>query len=1216
MRYLHKVIFINSASIAYAEVMVDGNVHFIGTQGVGKSTLLRSILFFYNADTLKLGISREKKNFAEYYLPYANSYIIYEVVKETGPFSIMAFKSQGKVCYRFIDAPFNKDIYIDPDGTVLDSWDKIRARLDIQRIDFSRKIDRYEEYRDILYGNNEGKKELKKYSFLESRQYQNIPRTIQNVFLNSKLEAEFIKETIIHSLSDEDIVIKLDTYQYQLKDFEEQLKDIRQFRQPTVQKQACQVANLYLDIKMQEREKEALALQLEISFETATQQQPRLLEDIENETDKKLTLQAKLDDLKKRFDNKKEKIQGEITLLDDKIKTAKEKKSYYEKINIEEVTTRVAKKLEVEKKLGNLQEEKSLLSAQYRETTQKYSALLKELDNQFAEISHLFKQEQLEAEKALLQQKEALRAQYAALVETITKQHQEKLAEGLQAVEEAGNRLTAAEVKAAEAKHRHWYNDEIAQADKDIQLFEGSANKARQNIKGLQARLSTTQKQWEVEEAARLDKKEREKEKSDDIIAALQQQVNAIKARLDNTKGSLYEWLNNNRPGWDATIGKICNEDVLFMSDLNPKDKGSASSMYGVSIDLKEIEKTARTAEDYEAEKRRLLQQIEKLTQQWHTWKEKWEDETEKLHKKISVHLREIKDETREQEYALQQAQQKLAAAKLMLSDWQKKAADDKQNALIEAGQLVSSAVAERALLKDGTKKIEDEIDRQVRLKEKEKEQKIATLSQQAAEASAQTEVKLADLNNEFNDRSNTIKQQQQNELTASGADTKRLNEIEQQLGILISELQFIEKKRDTVAEFKKDKRELLDKAEDFKNSRQQLHQQLLTEESKFTNLQRELLQQVEQVMETITAFQVSLSQVNEDLEEYRQMLETGWYQKNVADKNLTFSSLGKRCKDLARLLKEVHYSIIEKVNDIKEVVNRFLSHFSSNNIFKFSAILINKNEYLEFADKLQQFIEDNRIAEFEKRVNERYASIIKLIGKETNDLTSSEGEIQRIITRINNDFTQNNSIAVGVIQKIEMKMDESDNKVVQVLKLIQKFNAESGFELGVANLFTQNDTESKNKKAVDLLKQLIKEIQNLRRDTISLSDSFEIKFRIVENKNDTGWVERLANVGSEGTDVLVKAMINIMLLNVFKEGASKRFKDFKLHCMMDEIGRLHPVNVRGILNFASARNIWLINGSPTENDALAYRHIYKLEKDSKSITRVKRILSQHNLTS
>jgi hypothetical protein len=63
---------------------------------------------------------------------------------------------------------------------------------------------------------------------------------------------------------------------------------------------------------------------------------------------------------------------------------------------------------------------------------------------------------------------------------------------------------------------------------------------------------------------------------------------------------------------------------------------------------------------------------------------------------------------------------------------------------------------------------------------------------------------------------------------------------------------------------------------------------------------------------------------------------------------------------------------------------------------------------------------------------------------------------------------------------------------------------------------------------------------------------------------------------------------------------------------MMDEIGKLHPNNVRGILKFAKDRNIFLINGSPIENDALAFTHIYKLHKDEESITRVKRLITQY----
>src|ERR1700755_1712083 len=116
MRYLNRVFFINSANVKYAEIAIDGNVHFIGTQGVGKSTLLRAILFFYNADKQKLGIPREKKTFDEYYFPFQNSYIVYEVQTDNAPFCVLAFKSQGRVAFRFFDSAFNKNLFIDSEG--------------------------------------------------------------------------------------------------------------------------------------------------------------------------------------------------------------------------------------------------------------------------------------------------------------------------------------------------------------------------------------------------------------------------------------------------------------------------------------------------------------------------------------------------------------------------------------------------------------------------------------------------------------------------------------------------------------------------------------------------------------------------------------------------------------------------------------------------------------------------------------------------------------------------------------------------------------------------------------------------------------------------------------------------------------------------------------------------------------------------------------------
>ena len=130
-------------------------------------------------------------------------------------------------------------------------------------------------------------------------------------------------------------------------------------------------------------------------------------------------------------------------------------------------------------------------------------------------------------------------------------------------------------------------------------------------------------------------------------------------------------------------------------------------------------------------------------------------------------------------------------------------------------------------------------------------------------------------------------------------------------------------------------------------------------------------------------------------------------------------------------------------------------------------------------------------------------------------------------------------------------------------------------------------------------------------RKSLSLSDTFQLQFRVVENDNDTGWVEKISNVGSDGTDILVKAMVNIMLINVFKEKVSRKFGEFRIHCMMDEIGKLHPNNVKGILDFANSRNILLINSSPTTYNVSDYRYTYLLSKDDSSKTIVQALISR-----
>ena len=83
----------------------------------------------------------------------------------------------------------------------------------------------------------------------------------------------------------------------------------------------------------------------------------------------------------------------------------------------------------------------------------------------------------------------------------------------------------------------------------------------------------------------------------------------------------------------------------------------------------------------------------------------------------------------------------------------------------------------------------------------------------------------------------------------------------------------------------------------------------------------------------------------------------------------------------------------------------------------------------------------EDKIAEFEKRTNERFASLIFQIGRETTDLVSKEEIIQKVIWDINKDFEERNF--VGVIKSITMRLSQSANKIVMLLTEIRKFNDE-----------------------------------------------------------------------------------------------------------------------------------------------------------------------------
>lgn len=1214
MRALRKIIFVNSANIRYAEVKLDGNVHFIGTQGVGKSTLLRAILFFYNADKLHLGIPKEMKSFDEFYLPHANSYMVYEVEHEHGPFSILVFRSSGRACYRFIDAAYKKEWLVDEHGEVTAEWKVIRDRLNDAYP--SKIIDRYEQYRDILYGNKQAVgKEFVRFQLLETNRYQNIPRSIQNVFLNSRLDANFIKDIIIRSMSEEEANIDLGYFRRQVSDFEQEYKDIscwyktNQKGESVVRKQADAVVKAYHELLYMKQQIEELCGELRYAERVTRKRLPLIdakIGKLMQEQDRQKRL---LSEVQQKHDTEKAALNQEQGVVNDKLRRTKERKEYYANQQIDVVMNRCDKEPVVKTELDALKDKLADLTARFNDVTTKYKALCQKITNQFETFKQGQQQRILNYRQEKQNTDERLLKEYNAMRTEIELSFAEKIDSATNAIDAIKTELNDCDKELLKLKFLVPFKEEkeaLTQQLNELQLnektIEGKIAKLAADVNSGQTEYDKKEAKINTDYTHQLDKKQKQTD-------AVVEKIQTIDALLDRTKGSLYEWLEDNKPDWEQNIGKVINEErILYQTGLRPQ-KADGASLYGVKLDLMDFPLNVRKPKQLKDEKDALENKLKQLRTEYTEILNSQEKAIEDLKRQFTPKIKELRQQKSIAETELNMIPQKRKRIIVKIEDYDAKAKqiiEEKQNELLNRQQKLAHSLtsAQNALERINTAK-----QKQLKSVEKNhydaKEDNVNICTERVAEINAETKIREQETDAELR----KLKQQEVDELKGRGADTTLLEDCKAKISKAEDELKYIERNRKLVYDYKRDKEELFDQEDNLKSQKKSLTERIIRLDEKYGQRKQKYEQQ-------ITTIGKELSERREEkklLEDELQKAERFAHDDNLcppmlaeAKEKQTLLTPGQAVDELTGII----VSRQSKHNQFKQNINVFKSNFSAKNTFSFRTELTIDEDYLDFANNLDDFLINNKLEEYRRRTSERYVNILARVSKEMGELTRHESDVDKIIHDINNDFKERNF--VGVIKLIALQSVPSADKMVQLMKRIKEFNDDNQFVMGEMNLFSTTNRDDVNQKAVGHLLDFMKSLtDNPSRQYLTLSDLFQLQFRIIENDNDTGWADKLSHVGSEGTDTLVKAMINIMLINVFKEKVSRKFGDFRIHCMMDEIGKLHPQNIKGILDFANARNILLINSSPTTYNVSDYRYTYLLQKDSKSKTIVHPLISQ-----
>ena len=1217
MRYLNKIIFINSAHVPYAEIRLDGNVHFIGTQGVGKSTLLRAILFFYNVDKSKLGIKTQagQKGYDEFYLPHQNSYIIYEVCRETGKFFVMTFLSHGRTAFRIVDCAYDKRFFVEEDNNVRYEWGRISEQIGT-RVYKSNIIRGYEEFRDIIYGSTQQvAKELRRFSLMESAKYRQVPLTIQNIFLNQSLESRVIKDTIIDSMDFAGDDIDLNRYREEVKNFRQQYEDIwKWYKQEKndkvkVKVDADAVIDRYTQYEYTRKLISELCGELNYALERDTQRLPLLAED-ENKCSQELSRQERLlGEEEGKYNAERDKLNQEEGGLKLFLEQVKKKHQYYENIGICHIIERIGKEGELKIRQQSLMHQEETLTSKNQSVKSKYYTLLQDVDSQLREYRLQISQCLNDLDAQRIKNEGRLQNEMAEKQEEVRSQYLQKLTENQKSLDEARQNKNDLRLQQQRVRQSNPYQEEMDEQDRKTkelreryqQLYRESVAK-QQEIDRITNETAMQRKELEVA-------CDKEVTTFEGIIKQVSIEMEKLDDLLRRQKGSLIEWLGENVSGWEENIGKVVDEDaVLYNTSLNPRIVNSSDTIYGLMIDTENIEKTIKTPEEVKSQKTQLEQEVEELNRLIRLRRQQLEADIAELERKPGTRLKQLRMEKMNLDaeynqipYRIETIQKERADSEDCLKKWRETEEAKLLQKIGDAEKEIESLNKQRGALNTLQEK---EIETLRKSFDKQKKELKSVTDQQKGAMNADLKKKEQDAEQ----RKRGLLSQMDAELKGLGVDVNQLQAVRSQLQAIADELKYIDEHRTDFISWQNDTRDYFELEQQKKDERKQLRQKIDDLQEKFRKRKLQYDERIANLSSVLRSLQDEQKKLKESIEKVHSFMNNS----SCPPEFLTVERL-ETVKQLADILEELRDHITSqqrKFEEFKQSVIRFKGNFSPQNTFHFRTEFNVDADYTDFAAELNEFITNNKIEQYRVRTSRQYATIIKRIARDVSDLNQHNADIRATINDINRDFRENNF--AGVIKEIELRAVESNDRLMQQLLNIKHFDDEHGYDIGQMNLFTNEDNLNRtNEQAVKLLMTLVDMLDaEQKRERITLSDTFKLEFKVKENDNDTNWVEKLSNVGSDGTDILVKAMVNIMLINVFKRKISRKFGDFKLHCMMDEIGKLHPNNVEGILKFANVRNINLINSSPTTYNAQAYKYTYSLSKDERSNTVVKTLLT------
>lgn len=1213
-RILNRIVLINIANVKYADVELSGNTCFVGTNNYGKTSLQRAILFFYSANSRGLGISSSQKPFEEHYFRYENSFLVYEVATDEGNFCIIAYR-HNKLNFRFVDSPYNPDFFFNENDEA-HKIGEVLKKLEKAGVQFSNQIDTFERYRNVVFGTETDRFLSKFYLLRGNEKYQNIPKSITNVFLSSKssIDSRFIKDFIANSLNTENASIRLEQVERQLRQFNDKYTDIETFLKKDTQHLIELIDKKFDQVRMLKTAQIELSEKLGSTVKYSEKRNDELIREVNIS---KETLEQSESDhelLKQQIEDKQKDIREEIGYYDRTIRESNKKLKEYQNKSIDLALEKFNQREQIQVELNMARKEYEALTSNVLNLELKFTSLIENLQNERNAYINRMNGKMTDVVNHYSEAQLLLKNEFNKK-DTELKEKKDKLL-GEIIAEITAKQIEFNSLKSDERviKSTRYYEDEIRTLDQELAELRAVTYKNRSEKAIKSNMIQTLQKEWEnAEGKLKLSLSNQINQTNIDIIAK-KESIKNIDLKLHAQADAFYGYLEKNVKDWQNTIGKVCSEDILFRTDLNPQVLGELhDTLYGVSLELGNVGISSKSIGEYQSEKNAILAEIRTMEESLNQFQVANNEEKMLIADRFGKQIGEMKEELKVLNYSLELAEKREKKLMNELEDWKEKSGKEIESGLSGNRQKLNLVEEELSLLNKKKNILQNDIAEQFDKIKAYHDERLEDLKERQEKEIAELEKERAKTLSEFDKKDKELGGDKETSYKSKGVDSKQLKNTDKKIKDLQDLLREIDQYVPLVNDYLKDKREFFDRLPD-----------LVQKKDEFVKQANELVEQLEEANRKFNLKTMELRKEKREKESLLIELNTGinhflnhfkgtpTFQKheeiiNAAPPMQTNYSVMDLCTQLFK--NDSHFNL--EYGEFQRYVNEFAGKFKLENHFNFVIRSdASQSEYERFAQYLTNFVHENKIELSIAETATQISLVTDSIATKVKELSNQQDKIQHIISLIAEDFKKAEFEESKLIEFIKIKLEESDNKVYKLLKKIEEFKEEHG-AFYAEGLFNTDYATGKNKeintKAVRLLDNLRQAIKEQQQEEIRLQDLFELKFNIKEGVNETGWTHKIDSIGSTGTDILVKAIIYITLLHVFiKESSHRSSKEFKVHCIIDEVGQISAHYLRELLRFARNRNIMMINGLPNKSGLEShYRYTYQFRKEDTGNVRI-----------